>query len=916
MKNLRIILTTIIIVVITIFIGSALRTWYLFLKEPESPAIEALADNTVVIVKTKSIFKLVNAINESSMLDLFVNSKRYHSINQWLDSLTVNNGKLFRLIESNEVYLAFAESKNNTSGFLILTEIGKTGPSSVHKQIKEIVNNDGYEVTTEKEVRKISNGHESVWYFIKQGVFALSDDSTTLVSSYTNLTTGKSREIISQFTKLEETGGKSVDANILINSHLLTSVIWPEKEEELNEKFPLSNWVSFDLNIKKGQLLLDGFSLTGQDNLFEGQEPVSNVPVQYYPQNTAFGLSIMLSDPERYISGIISRDTLHVTGYDNSIKQQTDEIFRVSDHLRAWVGNSISLIFTNDYFRGYKSSKLILISHKDADSANYYLSPFIEMEGDSIGQLHYTSLAKDLWGEAFSVTGKVYCKITPQFVLLSPDRNLVSAIISSSGSKSQDLASAKENSGGSSNLFIYLKPEKIVRWFSRNAKGENQEWVNFISQNRSIGFQYSASKKLAYTHAWLIPTPKGNSRKLFAEKSKLNDRIDSRTEASDEEKEIVKEEKEVVVDKVADTKPETKEEEDIPAKEIAINSDFFPPQILNSSKKNEKRIGFLTKEGKLLIYNYEGKLLWEYKMSGKPSSNIREVDFKKNGKMHYVVASGKKLYIIDPDGKEVTGSPFKLPGAVSGEISLFDYDNRKDYRLLYVGTDHLIYNTTLKGEELPDWIKPKVNGYGTISFIRTGGKDYLVYKSAGNEIKIFDRRGKERIKVKDAPLISKNSTVFENKTNSKGIFIFAGKSGQIGYISSNGLISNTTFDKFNDPWFAYNDFNNDGSYDFLFSEGNRIVCYNRVKEIIMSKTIDKAKFGVPFIYSSSPREKWVFVRDINSSKIIGLHSGGKTMELKIKSDTDPVVFNPGGSLKEVLVTTRKGKVQLTELEGL
>lgn len=913
---MRIILTTVIILVIIIFIGSALRSWYLFLKEPESPAIEALADNTAVIVKTNSIFKLIDAINESSTLDFFVNSKKYYSINQYLDTISIKNGKLFRLLESSKVYLTFSENKIKTQGLLIITEIGKTSPNSIHNQIKELVINSGYEVVDEKEFRKVTDGREKVWYYIKQGIFAISHDSTILVSSYNNLSSGVGSKIAESLSKLQKTSGKSVDANILVNSHLLTSVIWPDMAANLNEKLPISDWISFDLNIKKGQLLLDGFSLAGKGNLFEGQEPVNGVPLQYFPQNTAFGLSLMLSDPEKYISRIFTHDTLHVSGYDNSIKQQTKEIFKVSDHLRSWIGNSVSLIFTNDYFRGYKSSQLILISHKDADSARYYLSPFMEMDGDSIGQLHYSNLAKDIWGDVFATPSRIYCKITPSFVVISPDKNLVQANYSNSKIKSRDLASAFENSAGNSNLFIYLKPGKISNWFIRQAKGENEEWVTFLSQNNSIGFQYSASEKLAYTHAWLIPTPNNRSRKMFADKSITDNKTIVKDESLNKEMQATADDKIITEGKPTNEDEEPIKEEAASTKEISVNSDIFPIQILSGTKKNEKRIALLTKSGKLLMYDHQGRLLWDFKVSGKPISNVAEADYKKNGKIHYIVAAGKKLHIIDADGKEVVGSPYKLPGEVSGDIALFDYDNRKDYRLLYVGSNHLLYNTTLKGEELPDWNKPKVYGTGKVTFLRTGGKDYLVYKSTGGEIKIFDRRGRERIKLNGTPSISPNSPVFENKTNSKGIFILAGNSGEVTYINSNGLISKTSFSAFNKPWFSYADFNNDGSLDFMFSDNNRIVCYNRVKEVIMSKTFDKARLGLPFIYSSTPGEKWVFVRDINSSKIIGLNSTGKIVEYNIKSDIDPVVFNPGGSLKEVLVTSRKGKIQLTELEGL
>lgn len=88
-----------------------------------------------------------------------------------------------------------------------------------------------------------------------------------------------------------------------------------------------------------------------------------------------------------------------------------------------------------------------------------------------------------------------------------------------------------------------------------------------------------------------------------------------------------------------------------------------------------------------------------------------------------------------------------------------------------------------------------------------------------------------------------------------------------------------------------------------------------MKNAIATIDVKDGQLGKPFLYTALSGERWLAVRNKKSNRIILLSSRGSAKELdNLSSETDPVIFNPGGRRKEVLVTTSKGKLILTPIQ--
>lgn len=897
MRYIRGVIIGVIVLVITFFIGSTLRSYYLFLKEPVIPIFDALPENTAIVIRTKSVEKLLDAINNSAVADLFPAKSYYSLINSCIDSIKQEDN-LSALLMSGEAVFAFTGEKN--SNLLIGLSIGKTRFNNVNGTIIDMVERNGWSlVENESGVYKINRSEGPAWYYIRNGLFMISPDSLTLCRSLTAISSKKKLITDKAFSKLINSTGKSSIGNILINNKLWSQNVWPEKAPQLASGTPFDSWSSFDITIKKGEVALGGFTYTPSSHVFKGQQPVQFDQIKYFPSNTAFSISLSLSDQHLYTSQFIRKDTLHVRGYDAAIKQNTNEIFNPSLHLNGWIGNSVSLICTRNFFRGNTSERLIMVSSRNKDSAAYYLKPYIEPINDSLGRMHYSKLTSDIWGSMFTLPNdNVYCLVSNQFIAFSPSKNLLNDL-SNSRIRNKELHNLEQVTGSSNNIFIYLKPEIITDWLIKKNNKTGVDFIRFLGKNKSIGIEYSADEEMQYTYAWMMLSPK---KSLTAQRQSDINESEMVTSSTENQ----------------NTNPEPVEPADADLSvKIELPDGYYAPILVNGKSKNQKRIAVLTKKGKLSLYDHAGNLLWSYKCKESTFNSVLEADINKNGKNHYLIFSTDKLYIIDQDGKELKDSPISLPGDIAGGISLFDYDQKKDYRLLYIGKDHRIYNITLKGKELPDWNKPEVKGIGKIGFRRTGAKDYIIYQYEDEQIKFFDRRGKERIKPDGNFTVSPLSDIYNNKTNSKGIFLTVNANGEMVYVTENGVCSKSSFGKFGtNTWFHYFDFNADGSMDFIFAKNNRIVAYTKMKNVIAECMIREGYFGIPFIYSASANENWIFARNQKTGEILAFNNKKRNYPVKITSDHDPLVFNPGGSLKEILVTIKDDKLILTELSDL
>jgi len=210
------------------------------------------------------------------------------------------------------------------------------------------------------------------------------------------------------------------------------------------------------------------------------------------------------------------------------------------------------------------------------------------------------------------------------------------------------------------------------------------------------------------------------------------------------------------------------------------------PIWLKNHNNNQYDFTFQDSENYLYYYSNKGNQYWKKKIPQKIIGDIKQVDIYKNGRLQIVFRTENKLYVLDRNGNEVKELSFEIE---SGEnnipISIFDYEKNRNYRFL-VTNDNIIEMFDSRGKKVSGF-KPYVFESNIIKdpvHIRIDGKDFIVVQLENGELKILDRRGRDRIKVDQKIQFSENSIYSYMKT-----FTTTDNQGNLIQIDMDGKLS-------------------------------------------------------------------------------------------------------------------------------
>jgi len=191
------------------------------------------------------------------------------------------------------------------------------------------------------------------------------------------------------------------------------------------------------------------------------------------------------------------------------------------------------------------------------------------------------------------------------------------------------------------------------------------------------------------------------------------------------------------------------------------------PFLFPNHNTSRHDVAFQDASGDLVLLADDGTKLWSKKIDGTIMGDIRAIDGLKNNKFQLVFTTEKALYYLDRDGNAMAGFPVKFKDAVTQPVSTFDYDNKRDYRLVVTqGKNLLIYNVAGN----------KVRGFNyatgaTITtqplHIKVDGDDYIAFAKADNTIAILNRTGGVRTKVKEQVIVDGDLYFYKNNLSAK-----------------------------------------------------------------------------------------------------------------------------------------------------
>jgi hypothetical protein len=303
------------------------------------------------------------------------------------------------------------------------------------------------------------------------------------------------------------------------------------------------------------------------------------------------------------------------------------------------------------------------------------------------------------------------------------------------------------------------------------------------------------------------------------------------------------------------------------------------PQITaNPLLTSDREIVFQDEQHNLVQVSASGRVRWSIPVSGRIVSDIHQIDYFRNGRLQYLFNTQDRIFLIDRNGNNVQGFPIKLASPATNGVSVFDYDNNRNYRYFIACDDRKIYAFDHSGKPISGW------KFGTtekqvvspVQHFKVEGKDYIVFKDR-SQIYVVDRQGEIRF----AP-----SARFENSANPLSVYmktkpriVATDVTGKVHYIYFDGKAEEKKTARFSENhFFAVDDLDGNGVADFIFIDGNELSVMDENGKKLFSKKHSNMLKHNPRIYSFSTNLKKIGVVDAALNRIYLYDPDGKLHE--------------------------------------
>lgn len=212
------------------------------------------------------------------------------------------------------------------------------------------------------------------------------------------------------------------------------------------------------------------------------------------------------------------------------------------------------------------------------------------------------------------------------------------------------------------------------------------------------------------------------------------------------------------------------------------NAILMDPLFVTNHRTKKKDILVQDIDYNLYLISNKGVVLWKKKLKGAVLGKVEQVDLYRNGRLQLAFSTPNRLYIIDRNGRNVERFPLEFKDEITQPLAVFDYDKQRNYRFLVTQNKELLMYDS-KGKSVKGFKHEATQPVSSQpKHFRVRGKDYIVF-SSGDKLKLLDRRGSIRVKVKEAIDFSGVEIYFYNSlfttTNTKGDLIQVNTKGAV-----------------------------------------------------------------------------------------------------------------------------------------
>ncbi len=838
----------VIIVVLLIVFGAVI--WYLYensIKTNGNPW-DALPGNPSFVVEINTPAKTLELLDENPIWKSLNNTLLFKRVSLriiQLDSLLRQNNKVLEGLKNNTLLIAFYNNGENGLSTLFVSRF-RQNPSPAYiqhylqnylgSQYGVIVKPYGkYNLFTVADLP-----HDLKYHFaVIDGVLVFSTDEN-IVERSVNVYSSKTGVLYrnGSLEYLRKTAGKKAVIKLFVNYSEFGETLGGAAAQDFDKSIGfiknIAGWTETDVIIKNKELLFTGYTVGLKNKFLDNFEKAANGNAVFnlIPFDASFVLLLNGLNIGKEIKDVVKK-------YKPTVKK-----------IAAGLKNGVTLFSNATSPKEYKSKLYLLVKNDNSVSNDF--EKLAKLTGSSyktvysgkyeIRKINYKSLWEKLLGNAFSGIYGNYFTVVSDFVVFANSGNALKRLIDYyETGKTLDLNNnfkkLSDNLQSNTNITLLIKPPAFMGLLSKYLSGD---MVNALKNSeetvagfQNVLFQYTKEGERFYNNFYIGFNKSVQEENLSLWKTALNDKIVGK------------------------------------------------PYLVKNFRTGKYDIIVFDKSHYMYLINANGKILWKKKLIQSPISGIEQVDYYKNGKIQFLFNTEDNIYIIDRKGRFTGNYPVRLNPAATNGLALFDYNRKKDYRIMIAQADKRIYDYNIKGNKIKGWATPKMPNIVTdkVQRLVINNKDYIFVTDIDNNVKILNRRGNVRIKLKGKVDKASNSIFYANKTNSKGIILTTDRQGRLTYISSSGRITHTVFGKFSaEHYFLYEDFDGNGRKDFIYVDNNRLKIFDRFKNLLFSYTFKSTITSKPQFFTigkgkrilgiTAGEEKTVYLFDKNGNTLI------------------------------------------------
>ncbi|TVQ10770.1 MAG: hypothetical protein EA361_13445 [Bacteroidetes bacterium] len=786
-------------------------------------------------------------------------------------------GLIHRIDSLAAAYPALSDYRNTASAFLSIHPEGNTPlqnfllhvsfPSrvdqeSLHSFIREKLFS-GMSFSSHGENRQTiwssekSEDQPLIHYTFSNNVLSVSSSAILLPKTADLQETGQSLASDSRFNTLRNSAGRFSD-NLFIRTHTLCHLIQNQHPGKSPLNLPcedLAGWQLWDVSYNAGELLFTGYAQPGMhgqkfiDLLSEQQKKESNI-AQHIPLHTQTIAYLGVSDTRTFSSGY--EQWLTINELQEGFQRQRT---RFKD-LSGIDPDSLPLIWNGELAwivpestEANQGVVLLGIHNKDLLLQNPELKVFItDISPEESSEMLFAE-------EVYRVTlpgmfpvlsaGVVkddfpYFAFSGNYLVASHSLEKLKAYISAlrfgfNFTKSEEAELMDEFMQSGQNIFIYQSLAKSNMGnriaTSAGSKENSRESDKASKSSRSFSLQILSSQgHLAFSNAML----------LHRSEYSVSNPIRWETEL------------------------------DAPIHK-------GPYRVINH---NTGHVEFILQDqaGQLYLISKDGDILWKKEISGPVISDIHQVDIYKNNRYQYLFNTRNFLHLIDRNGDYVRGYPMRLPAPASAGIAVFDYDNNKNYRIIYPAENRRIYNYSLRREPVPGWQYRQSDHLirQPLQHLHLEGKDFLLATDTTGRVQILDRRGISRLRPQQNISLLPGTRIYAHEPlDGKPHFIVPGLNGSVKQVFTDGSVFDISPDTLSHDYrFTYQSFTGTTEKDLIFLHNGNLKVYSIASRLIFSLPIERGMEGEINIIETTDNKKFAAITDKAGKRLFIVNPGG------------------------------------------